>query len=101
MKYPSDIVDYSGRWGRVHRGHNLDHEMLRRDLEVSVGPPPLDRRLDTREVYFRWIPRIMWCADYGGCDLEGEWHSHWVDVKPSPERAMTVVYWSATGEEHP
>lgn len=92
MKYPADIVTDDGRWGRIHKGHGLCSGELQRDLEQSVDLQ-LGEQLETRECHLRWIPRLMWCADYGGCELEGEWHSHWVSVQPSPEAAFTIATW--------
>lgn len=95
MKYPNDIVNDDG-WGRIHEGHGLDLDGLQRDLERNGGQQRRPgEHLNIREVYFCWVPRIKWCGNLGWpCDNEGEWHSHWEEVRPNPERAFTVVNWS-------
>ncbi|MDD4865580.1 MAG: hypothetical protein PHQ28_00120 [Mycobacterium sp.] len=100
MNYPADILNNDGEWGRVHLGHSLDREQLRKDLlESNVETPPRDDAgIVVEEVHFGYLPRVKWCADYvmGGCDLAGEWHSHWYSVQPQrPENAMTLVRWAA------
>lgn len=97
-RYPTDIVNDNG-WGRIHKGHNLDRLALLVDLENSLWQPP-NTRMIVQEVYFRWIPRVKWCGRYDfPCDNEGEWHSHWVEVRPNLEAAFTVVNWVAAGEQ--
>lgn len=91
MKYPADIVTDDG-WGRIHNGHGLNRDELRRDLEHHVGHRGIGEGLQAQEVYFRYVPRIKWC-DSGFCEQEGEWHSHWVEVRPNPNRAYTIAHW--------
>lgn len=94
MKYPNDIVNDDG-WGRIHKGHGLSRYKLYCDLKENTGIPGPGQTLKVKEVYFRLVPRVKWCANYGWpCDNEGEWHSHWEEVRPNPECAFTVVHWS-------
>lgn len=98
MKYPTEIVDDYGQWGRIHRGHGLDQGDLEADLEFNQGRPFVPASLKLKEVHFRYIPRIKWCDLYGGCDQEGDWHGHWVEVKPSESTAFTVATWELADE---
>lgn len=92
MKYPADIV--TDRWGRIHRGHGLDVEMLREDLEHNVGPQPVGHDLHIDQWHLGYAPRVKWCENYGWpCDEEGEWHAHWYAAKPTDDNAFTMVSW--------
>ena len=94
VQYPTEIVNDDG-WGRIHQGHGLDREMLQRDLEDNVDHQRIGEILKVEEAYFRYVPRVKWCSNFGWpCDNEGEWHAHWEEVRPSPESAFTVVNWS-------
>lgn len=95
MRYPTDIVNDDHGWHRIHKGHNLDRDMLRADLEEAVDLQRIGTELVVKEVYLRYVPRVKWCERLDGwvCDDQGQWHSHWTEVKPTPERAMTIVYW--------
>lgn len=88
MKYPATIVDDDLGWGRIHLGHGLDREFLRRELfEANVEDPPHDDSdIVVEEVFYKYLPRIKRCSDYliGGCDLEGEWHDHWYSGSSRP-----------------
>ncbi|MEB3023450.1 MULTISPECIES: hypothetical protein [Mycolicibacter] len=93
-QYPADIIIHDDDWGRIHLGHNLDRDMLRQELlEANVDTPHVG--ITVEEGHFRYLPRVKWCANYimGGCDQEGDCHSHWYPVKPQPGSAMTVVTW--------
>lgn len=92
MKYPNDIVMDEG-WARIHRGHNLTLDVLQRDLIDHGGYAAHGQQMTIQEVHFGYAPRIKWCAPMGGCDQEGEWHSHWYEVKPNDRSAFTIVSW--------
>lgn len=95
MKYPNDIVNEDYGLHRIHKGHGLDRDMLLVDLEEHGDRRRAGDELVVREVYLRYVPRVKWCQnlDGWGCDDEGQWHSHWVEIKPHPDHAFTVVHW--------
>ncbi len=101
MKYPADIISHeTGAYGRIHLGHNLDREYLLKDLiDANIDSAPAGG-LFVSEVFFRYVPRVMWCEYLGGCDQEGEWHSHWCPATPNAKHAMTIASWvhGFTGE---
>ena len=93
MKYPTDIVNDDG-WGRLHQGHNLTLDVLDRDMVDHYGYPAEGQVMHIEEVHFRYVPRVKWCERVGAwpCDDEGEWHSHWIAVKPGNDTAFTMVH---------
>lgn len=93
MKYPAPIIDDAGHWGVILRGHNLPLHtvMIAADdiLGRDHGP------LHLTEVFFTYKPRVKWCGNYGSsCDIEGEWHNHWFEVRPSMSESLkfTTAY---------
>ena len=70
----------------VFTGHGIDVEEIRRDLCTE--------NFEFAEMYFRFIPRLKWCERFGAwpCDFEGEWHSHYIPVKPNPDYAITIAW---------
>lgn len=91
MEYPADMVSDDG-WTRIHRGHDLDREMLSADLRHHQGEPPPGHEMHVDEWHLGYAPRVKWCEQYGWpCDNEGEWHAHWYHVKPADDSAFTVV----------
>ena len=96
MKYPTDIVvDNLTAWRRIHRGHDLDVDMLRRDLAEAQGDEPTATGVKVDEVWLRYVPRVKWCAavDGWGCDEQGEWHSHWFATMPGTGDAFSIAGW--------
>lgn len=97
MKYPANIIDNDRGWGRIHLGHGLDREHLRRDLYAAnlEAPPDDDSDIEVDEVYYGYRPRVKWCADYGQpCGQEGDWHGHWYTVHSHrADNAMTIAHW--------
>lgn len=91
--YPTDIV-IGDNWSRIHRGHGLDYAVLTDDLNRNRGTSQ-GRSMVVDEVYLKYVPRIKRCDTLGfPCDSEGEWHAHWVDVKPAPGHEFTITSWS-------
>ena len=70
----------------IFEGHNLDAAVIER----ALGTADFKRA----EVYFDYVPRIKWCERIGAwpCDNEGEWHSHYIPVKPNPDFAYTLAW---------
>ncbi|WP_396909964.1 hypothetical protein [Mycolicibacterium sp.] len=94
MQYPANIAMAGTGCARIHQGHGLDPDVLAADLSDNLGRPLPDQQMRVRELHFGYAPRVKWCEQYGlSCDREGEWHSHWYEVKPSPDSAFTVVEW--------
>lgn len=92
VTYPTDIYTDAGH-GRIHEGHGLTATELRDDLNYAIGPrqPYL---IDIEQVWLRYQPRVKWCEriDGIGCDMNGDWHGHWSQVrKGTPGCAYTVV----------
>jgi len=93
LTYPTDIVTDSGRWERIHQGHDLDRSMLLADLIYTQGPRA-EEVLHVEEVHLWCQPRVMWCGRHGdACDSEGEWHWHWHAIRPTsaPGTKFTLV----------
>jgi hypothetical protein len=92
VKYPANIVLDNG-WARIHEGHGLPVGELREDLVQNLGSPIDGQELCTEEIHFGYVPSIKWCGDYGACEQEGEWHSHWYQERPGDDNRFTIVYW--------
>jgi hypothetical protein len=94
MKYPNSIVDDGGNWGVILQGHNLPLHVVQNAAYDILGPDC--GTLNITEQHLAWKPRVKWCRNYdgSGCDLEGDWHSHWFALRPSHSRALqfTVAY---------
>ncbi|SIH20941.1 Uncharacterised protein [Mycobacteroides abscessus subsp. abscessus] len=101
MSFPCDVVHSVLGWGRMHQGHGLDREVLRKDLSEAGRHWVLSdgqwREIQTCEVHMQ--PRqVMWCsqdADFP-CQLNGvQLHEHWVRVFPNADAALqfTQVFW--------
>jgi hypothetical protein len=92
MDYPADIYTDRGH-SRIHEGHGLTPEVLRDDLDYAIGPrQPYD--LEVEEVWMTYRRRVMWCdrIDGFGCDMNGEWHGHFSEVRAgTPGCAYTIV----------
>ena len=79
--YPTDIVTDDG-WERIHRGHGLDRDALRADLDHNQGVARGGWDLVVQEVHLAYQPRVKWCGRRGEpCDNEGDWHAHWHEVR--------------------
>lgn len=93
MKYPTSIVSENSEWGVILRGHDLPAQTVRDAAHEVLGPDCGPLRVT--EEYLVWKPRVKWCGNYSsGCDLEGDWHTHWFPVRPtlSPLLRFTVAY---------
>lgn len=73
---------------RYHSGHGLifNGYRSRADVEAAID---YDRgsgwdRVLIEVQHLSFQPRVKWCSNHGsgfGCDLEGDWHSHWHPCK--------------------
>lgn len=86
----------------VLRGHGLDRGEVERALTERYGRDEESDVLVTDEQYWRLTPRIKNCEAYTGwgCDNEGEWHKHWVEIKPHPDFAITLAYYEPAPESN-
>lgn len=93
VSYPTDIVTDTG-WSRIHKGHDLDRDILEADLVYAHGAPHPTQELEVSEEFFAYRPRIKNCDELG-CDADGEeFHAHWSPVRPNPGAAYTLARWS-------
>jgi len=92
--YPADITVHGHKAGRIHQGHGHDYHSLLADMEESNPTHPVKDIL-VEEVHLDYKPRVMYCSNYDGfgCDYDGEWHSHWFEVRGGTDTAYTLVSW--------
>lgn len=92
MKYPAMILTDDG-WGVIFEGHGLDPDALHTACVDWFGEADTFR---IQEVHFEYVPRIKNCSqrDGWGCDNDGDWHSHWFEVRAVPDgsTAFTIAH---------
>lgn len=102
-RYPADIESEDYGYGRLHRGHNLDPEMLRADLLAhgkagDLGVIGYMIAVDEVHLIWRWIKNCRQSADRP-CDANGRYlHGHWDGAVAKPEHKFTLVRWVPAGE---
>lgn len=94
-EYPALMVG-DGGYEAIERGHGLSAERIAEVEAAMIGAPPDGWFTEVEECWFWYTPRIKNCRRYTegwSCDSEGEWHHHWVALRPNdnPDTRFTVI----------
>lgn len=85
------------QWGHgfILQGHGHDAHSIRDELELSFGPAEPGQQERIVEGFYSLQRRVKNCADHGDpCDLNGEWHAHWHQVRPAAGFEWTFAQWA-------
>ena len=79
---------YVEGWGVIAERADVPHVRLAEAITQTYGSEW--DRLVVEVQHLTFVPRIKWCSrrDGFGCDNEGEWHSHWFEVKHDDARPV-------------